>query len=276
MFGIQFGQTGFAALQLESLQVRRGLGHGVLIGTIRLHNRAPSAPRLPSQIHFSGEVRNAAGDHVAEVRPVSLRWWADRPDDTVYLYVPVSFRALSMLTDARRSTHEAVQLTFALTINLDGRDEWQTQSLELPHRTAASDWLSILEQSRHTSFHVVEVPLEGERVPGGLKPATERFRAAMRHLELCQWDDAIAECRQVIEDLSEPIGAAEVPPPWGQYADQQKARWTFAERCASIRALLRHATHEAHHGGSAFSPTQARYIVDLTAVALKFYGQQLR
>jgi hypothetical protein len=275
MYGIQFNQTVFAALRLESLQVRRGLGHAVLIGTLRAHNQTPTAQKLPHVLHVSGEIRTSAGDHVAEIRPVSLRWWPNRSDDTLYLYAPVSFHALSLLTEARKNTNEPVQLTFALTVNLEGREDWSTQPVELMLRVPASDWLSILEQSRHTSFHVVEVPLEGMPVPVGLKAASDRYRAAIRHLELCQWDDAIAECRQVIEDLAVPIGPAEVSPPWAQYADQQKAGWTFTERCAAIRAILRHATHEAHHGGNQFAANQARYIVDLTGVALKFYGQQL-
>jgi len=248
-YSLQFSQTVFAALRLDTLQVRRGLGHGVLMATLRAHNQAPSAPRLPHLIHISGEIRNSAADHIAEVRPVTFRWWANRPDDTLYLHAPVSYRALSMLTDVRNSTNEAVQITFALTPNIEGREDWQTQTVEIMHRVAASDWLSLLDQSRHTSFHVVEVPLEGIPVPDGLTGASDRFRAAIRHLELCQWDDAIAECRQVIEDLGRSIGPAENMPPWAQYADQHKTGWSFTERCAAIRALLRHATHEAHHGG---------------------------
>jgi hypothetical protein len=280
MYSLQFSQTVFAALRLETLQVRRGLGHGVLMATLRAHNQAPSqapsAPRLPHLIHISGEIRNSAADHIAEIRPATFRWWANRPDDTLYLYAPVSYRALSVLTEVRKSTNEAVQITFALTANIEGGEDWQTQTVEIVHRVAASDWLSLLDQCHHTSFHVVEVPLEGVPVPGGLKGAADRFRAAIRHLDLCQWDDAIAECRQVIEDLGTAIGPAEIMPPWAQYADQQKTGWSFTERCAGIRALLRHATHEAHHRGTQFSGSQARYIVDLTGVALKFYAQQLR
>lgn len=276
MHAIHFSQTVFAALRFETLQVRRGLGHAVLLGTLRAHNQAPTAQKLPQLIHISGEIRNSAGDHVAEIRPATLRWWPNRSDDTMYLYAPTTFQSLSMLTESRKSTNEPVQLTFVLTVNLEGREDWQTHTIELQHRVPGSDWLSILEQSRHTSFHTVEVPLEGVPVPDGLKGPSDRFRAAIRHLELCQWDDAIAECRQVIEDLAGPIGPAEVSPPWAQYADQQKKEWTFTQRCAAIRAILRHATHEAHHGGNQFSANQARYIVDLTGVALKFYGQQLR
>jgi hypothetical protein len=280
MYSLQFSQMVFAALRLETLQMRRGLGHGVLMATVRAHNQAlaqaPSAPRLPHLIHVSGELRISDGDHIAEIRPATFRWWANRPDDTLYLHAPVSYRALSMLTEARKGTNEAVQITFALTLNIEGRDDWQTQTVDIMHRVPASDWLSLLDQCRHTSFYVVEVPLEGVAVPGGLKDASDRFRAAIRHLELCQWDDAIAECREVFDVLGKSIGPAEDTPPWPQYADQQKTRWSFTERCAAIRALMRHATHEAHHGGNQFSASQARYIVDLAGVALKFYAQQLR
>lgn len=276
MYGIQFLQSVFAALRMESVQVRRGLGHALLVGTVRVHNQAPTAQKLPQRIHFSGEIRTSAGDHVAEIRPVTLRWWSERADDTVYLYAPVSFQALTILTESRKGTHDGVQLTFALTVNMEGPNDWQSLPVELPHRVPASDWLSLLEQARHTSHHTVEIPLEGAPVPSGLRPASDRFRAAIRHLELCQWDDAIAECRGVIEDLAPLIGPAEVSPPWQQYADRQKEGWTFADRCAAIRAILRHATHGAHHGGHDFTAAQARYIVDLTSVALKFYGRQLR
>lgn len=275
MHGIQFDQTVFAAIRIEGLQIRRGLGHGVFQAMMRLQNRAPSAPKLPHLIHVSGEVRNSSAEHAAEIRPVTLRWRPDCAEDTVYISALTTFRTLSMITDSRRGASEAVQLVFLLNLEFQSRDDVQTTTLEIPHRVAASDWLTLLEQVRHTSFHVIEVPLEGVPVRAGLSVATERFRAAIRHLELCQWDDAIAECRQVMEALTTAIGAFETIPPWPQFSDQQKTNWTFLQRCGAIRAMIRHATHEAHHGDSRFTSGQAGYIVDLTSVALKFYGQEL-
>jgi len=162
-----------------------------------------------------------------------------------------------------------------LTIDLENKEEWEQQPVELRQRIAASDWLALLEQARHTSFNTIEVPLEGVPVPAGIKMATDRYIAAMKHLQLCQWDDAIAECRQVLEDLSNSIGATETIPPWAQYTDQHKTTWSFSQRCGAIRAMIRHATHEAHHGGRAFTAIEARYVVELTGVALKYYGQRL-
>ena len=276
MQGLQFDRTYFANMRIEQVDIRRGLGHGLLGATIRVHNSAPAAPNLPDVIHVSGEVRDRDGTHIAELRPTTLRWYANRADDTIRLVARVSFRALSTLHEARRSANEDVQITFALTTDLDGKHGWEQYPIELQQRIPGSDWLALLERARHTTYAVIELPLDGAPVPAGLVAATTRYRAALDHLRHCQWDDAIAECRQVFDDLAVAIGATETTPPWADYANQQRTTWSFAERCSAIRAIVRHATHTAHHGQATFTADEARYIVDLTGVALKHYGARLR
>jgi hypothetical protein len=233
-------------------------------------------PEIPTLLNFSGEIQNNAGEHVAEICSVPLRWYGNRPEDSVYLRAPITFVTLSLLNESRAAGAHSVQLTFALDVDMQGRKEWQRQSVELVYRFAASDWLALLEQARHTQVSTIEVCLEGPSVPAGLKAAADRYREAMRHLQLCQWDDAIADCRQVIDDMATAIGATEPAPGWAQHSDKNtREGWTFSERCGTIRNIVRHATHLAHHGQSEFTALQARYVTELTGVLLKFYSGRL-
>jgi hypothetical protein len=277
-----FNQHSFASTYLHNVQMRRGVGHAVLLANLRTHNNlsgmpAPLGPEIPLVIHFSGEIRNSAGDHVAEISPAHLRWYGNRPEDSVYLQAAVAFAALSVLNEDRKPGADNVQLTFALNVDMQGAKDWQRLTVELMHRIPASDWLALLEQARHTQASTIEVALEGPSIPAGLAISMGRYRAAIRHMQLCQWDDAIAECRQVIEDTSKAIGASESIPGWAQYGDSTKREaWTFPERCGAIRGIIRHATHLAHHGQSEFTALEARYVIELTGVLLKFYSGRLQ
>jgi hypothetical protein len=273
MSDLQFASTYFATMRVERVEARRGLGdHAVLTAIVRLQNNAPNSANLPRVVHFAGEYRTRNGEHVAEMRPTFLRWHGNRTQgDTMYLYAPVSFSTLSALNSARRTGGEDVHIDLSLAIDLDGPQGWEQQSFVIQHRIAASDWTSLLAGARHTTFAIVELPLDGEPVPAGLRPAMERYQAAKVHLQSCQWDDAISECREVLDALGTAIGATEPAPPLAAYGTNQQRNWTFEERCAAIRAIVRHSTHTAHHGQTTFSADEARYVVDMTGVILKFY-----
>lgn len=280
MSDLQFANTYFATLRVERVEARRGLGdHALLIAVVRLQNNAPTAqnaptaPGLPRVIHFTGEYRTRNNlEHVADIRPTFFRWYGNRTQgDTMFLYAPVSFSSLSAVNGSRRSGGEDVHIDLSLSIDLDGERGWEQQSLVIQHRFAASDWTSLLAGARHTTFAVIELPLDGEPVPAGLRPSMQRYQAAKVHLQGCQWDDAISECREVLDALGTAIGATEPAPPLAEYGTGQQRAWTFEERCAAIRTIVRHGTHTAHHGQTAFSADEARYVVDLTGVILKFY-----
>lgn len=276
MYPLLFDRTYFASLRIDRIDARRGVGnHGVLVVVARIQNTAPSYPNLPGIVHFSGEVSNSNSEHIAEIRACSLRWYGNRTtDETVYLYAPVSFSTLSAVNASRHGGHEDVMVKLDLGVDLDGPHGWEQQRLDVQHRVPASDWARLLASTRHTTFGVIELPLDGEPVPAGLHSCMTRYQAAKNHLQQCQWDDAIIECREVLDALNTAIGATEPAAPLAGYGTTQQRAWSFAERCAAVRVIVRHATHTAHHGQAQFSAEEARFIVDSTGVILKFYCER--
>lgn len=100
---LNFGQYSFASIYLYKVQIRRGVGHAVLLANIRTHNTISGVPEImgpeiPSLIHFSGEIRNNIGEHLAEIGPVPLRWYGNRPEDEQLELIVFSFRLVSMWT----------------------------------------------------------------------------------------------------------------------------------------------------------------------------------
>ncbi|MBX3157650.1 MAG: hypothetical protein KF773_16885 [Deltaproteobacteria bacterium] len=277
MFPLQFDRTAFSSVRVERIEARRGVGDHTLLTTIlRLQNNAPNAASLPRVIHLSGELRTRNVEHIAELRPVTVKWYANRADgDTAYLSAPVSFSTLSGLNASRRTGGDDVNIDLALVVDLDGAAGWEQHQIPLQHRIPSSDWTSLLAAARHTTLAIVELPTDGEPVPAGLRGSMQRYVAAKVHLQQCQWDDAISECREVLDALATAIGATEPAPPLGSYGTGQQRGWTFEERCAAIRAIVRHGTHTAHHGQTTFSADEARYVVDMTGVILKFYCTRL-
>jgi len=273
-----FNQTSFASTSIYNVQMRRGLDHAVLLMNFRFHNNfssmpTPLGPEMPLVIHFSGEVRNSEADHIADISSAHLRWYGNRAEDSIYLQAPISFAALSILNESRKTSADSIRLAIALNVGMQTSKDWQHQLVEFTHRIAASDWLALLEETRHTQTSTIEIPLAGSAVPSGLATAMTRYRAALQHLQLCQWDDAIAECRQVIEDVSKAVGASESSIGWPQFGDRERREaWTFSERCSALRTIIRHTTHLAHHGESNFTARDARYVVELTGVVAKFYS----
>lgn len=115
MYNLVFDRVSFSGFRLERVEARRGLGHAVLVATGRLNNKVPGAPNLPSVISFNGEIRDQAGEHVAEIRPTSIPWHADRADDMVTFSAQVSFRALERLNASRHTATADVTITYALS-----------------------------------------------------------------------------------------------------------------------------------------------------------------
>lgn len=275
---LQFGNTAFASVRVESVTANRGVGdHAVLLVTVRAQNNAPNATNVPRAVRFAGEVRTRNGEHIGEVRAGAFRWWANRAEsEALYMRAPVTFSTLSALNGSRRSAGEDVELELALTVEYEDAQAFEQHPLNVQFRIASSDWLRLLSAARHTTFAVVELPLDGEPVPPGLAASMRHYSDAKAHLQQCQWDDAIADCRQVLDELQTAIGATEPQPPLAAYGTAQQRAWDFAERCAAVRAIIRHTTHTAHHGQRNFSAEEARYVVEMTGVILKFYSARLR
>jgi len=111
-----------------------------------------------------------------------------------------------MLHEARRSTNKNMQLTFPVVPDLDGKRGWEQFPIELHQRFPGSGWYALLDHVRRMTYAVIEMVFD--RCPFPLASSRRRYVTA-RHLIVCancQWNDAVAEYRQVLDDLTVTIG----------------------------------------------------------------------
>jgi hypothetical protein len=278
---INYHRTTLAKLSMRALQGSRGLGHGRMVAAIDVHHTThlePGNVAHPRVVHFAGELHQDGSNwHLADLTPATLVWDPKSSEDTVHMGVSMSTRTLDLLNESRKTSRDDIHLSCQLRLNVDGPSGWQQMSVELRHRVSASDWLQMLAGLGHSTFAVIEVPIGGAAVPPGLAAAAQHFEYASAKLAQCDWDGAIADARQVWDEIKKAIGATEVEPAWAEF-DQPPSRtsWMFDQRLAAMRMLARHTTHGAHHGAKERTAAEARYVVGMAGQALKYYAEKLR
>ena len=188
---------------------------------------------------------------------------------SLHLYLhPGQVSALETLRDAG-------DLTFRLAMSGTAMDHQGPQHLHGDCTVAVprSRWLQTLRNAQARNVMLFEVPLPG---PGGeasnhpastIQQAEERYRNG-------DYIGCIASCRTTIEETGRRIYAETdwATPAIERLASDRKAM-TEPERRAALYAILRHYTHQAHHGPSeggesAYTRNDARFVLTLTATAL--------
>jgi len=137
-----------------------------------------------------------------------------------------------------------------------------------------SEWIKKLHEAGARNVLLLEVPLpigdvlEGwEDIASGLKRAEDQYRNGDYH-------SCIGSCRTVIQELGYFRYKIEewAGEPLRRLSSDRKGM-TKGEREAALWAVLRHYTHQAHHGPSEggvpdYSRADAHFVLSLTAAAV--------
>lgn len=147
------------------------------------------------------------------------------------------------------------------------QDTWRVQ-------VPRSEWIKKLKDARARNILLLEVPMplhpSSKRwadITSGLKKAEEQYRNGDYH-------SCIGSCRTVIQELGHHRFKKKewVAEPLTRLG-ADRSSMTKGEREAALWAVLRHYTHQAHHGPSEggvpeYTRPEAQFVLTLTAAAV--------
>ncbi|MEO9904329.1 MULTISPECIES: hypothetical protein [Alphaproteobacteria] len=167
-------------------------------------------------------------------------------------------------------------LTFELLAVGTGIDEQGRHPVQDDWRVTVprSDWINELRRAGARNVLLLEVPLPVGDMPEGWKDIAEGLQRAEDQYRNSDYHSCIGSCRTVIQELGYYRYQSEewAGEPLGRIASDRKGM-TKGEREAALWAVLRHYTHQAHHGPSEggvpdYSRAEAHFILTLTAAAV--------
>ncbi|MGE0256984.1 MAG: hypothetical protein AB7N54_20350 [Alphaproteobacteria bacterium] len=177
---------------------------------------------------------------------------------------------------AIESLRSAGDLEFELLFTGGGLDESGQRHVQEQCRIhlPRSDWIKKLGVAGARNVLLLEVPLplrppsdEWHEIDTGLHRAEEQYRGGDYH-------SCIGSCRTVMEEIGHRRFKNEkwAAEPLERLANNRSGM-TKGEREAAVWAVLRHYTHQAHHGSSEGGATtytrgEAEFVLTLTAAAV--------
>lgn len=152
---------------------------------------------------------------------------------------------------------------------------WYPQAGDLAIQISASDWVqNVLPGLGHNQARFVEITLP---TAAGLFPEAilEYYDAARRHLDLGNYREAIASCRDIRNTIEGHLGATRANPIGTVVADRLGFPADAPQRVilnTTWEALII-ATNTAHHlpGGPRLTGADARLCLYLTAILLDYF-----
>lgn len=188
------------------------------------------------------------------------------------LHLPLQPGQIAAL-EALRGTGD---LTFELLMTGTGIDQNGEQRVQEDIRVVVprSEWIKKLGDAGARNVLLLEVPLPlhpdseaWEKIATNLQRAEQQYRGGDYH-------SCVGSCRPVIEELGHLRFGDEKWPAelLGRLATNRNGM-SKAEREASLWAVLRHYTHQAHHGLSedgvaGYTRAEAQFVLTLTAAAV--------
>lgn len=159
-------------------------------------------------------------------------------------------------------------------------------SQQIHHRITRARWLHLLDELGSEVGIVLRVPspltdatfasddIADKAIAASLSQATARLRQAREELRDHRWEDCVATCRKVLENLdhlTKPQKPRDLP-------SDLKAR-TQAQRWAAIYHAVTNLTHGAHHDDDTtvqfvWSRADAEPILATTASLLAHYARE--
>ena len=166
-------------------------------------------------------------------------------------------------------------LTFQLSLSGTAIDRHPPQYLNGDYTLAVprSDWLEKLRNAGARNVLLLELPLPLKRDSEDHTPiSSDLIRAENRYRD-GDYHGCINSCRTAIEEAALCLFGKHELPAALDLLGSKRADMTKYERCAALYAVLRHYTHQAHHGPSdggvsGYTRSDAHFILALTAAAV--------
>lgn len=175
--------------------------------------------------------------------------------------------------EALRGTGDLVFELLALGIGTDENGDQHVQGdWRIP--VARSDWIKILRDAGARNVMLLEIPLplesiadEWHEIAAGLQRAEAQYHNGDYH-------SCIGSCRTVMQELGQyKYREREWASGYIDRLTSDRKGMSKSEREGALFAILRHYTHQAHHGPSeggvpAYTRAEAQFVLSLTAATV--------
>lgn len=172
-----------------------------------------------------------------------------------------------------RGTGDLTFELLAVGMGTDENGEHQVQD-EWRVTVPRSEWIEKLRSAGARNILLMEVPLPLPPFAGDWKDIAEKLQRAEDQYRNGDYHSCIASCRTVIQELghlrfNRKEWAGE---PLNRLGNDRNTM-SKNEREAALWAVLRHYTHQAHHGSSEggvpdYSRAEAQFVLSLTAASV--------
>ena len=275
--GITIGSWEIADVRVQGVTLHRIIGGFDLVFGLYLNVRSHGGgARRASIIGARVTVKPSEGE------PQALGFArSERPFEVVSSpYVSTSTPDLHLYLQpgqlaALEALRETGDLSFDLLASGTGTDEHGEQHVQghWHSRVSRSDWIQQLRIAGARNVVLLEVPIPFEGVTDGWKNVAAGLRRAEEQYRSGDYPSCISSCRTAMEELGMyKYGNRKWAKEALQRLGSRPREMSKEERAAALCAVLRHYTHQAHHGPSeggvsAYTRADAQFVISVTAAA---------
>lgn len=212
---------------------------------------------------------------IVDTRPTAIRSQHN-------FYIDLDGRQIEIVEDLRKGG----DLSFWLTISgiVDGchGPHQVTDQSFVPLLVNQKAWIDVLKRMGYGQFVLFEIPVPSSEASKELGKALTCLEKAREHFWRGHYDEAVANCRKALEELTNGLGDQEkLEESKKLYSGTREIRegMPIESRFLLIREAVRHSTHLAVHAGqstngTAFDRKDATFVLSTTAIILSRYLMQ--
>lgn len=151
----------------------------------------------------------------------------------------------------------------------------------VPLHVNQKTWIDVLKQMEYGQFMLFEIPVPSPEASKELGQALTYLEKAREHFWRGHYDEAVANCRKTLEELTNGLGdKTELEKSKQSYLNSELRKGMPIEsRFLFLRDVTQHITHPAAHAGqstdgAAFDRKDATFVLSATAIILFRYLTQ--
>jgi hypothetical protein len=275
---IQHEGEHFGTVSVKGLSGRQSLVGATLVFNCEIAIR----PMKSGWLTIDGMVGRVGVDRGGDLGPAwllnSFRVRAGMNDSSPFTVCVAASPAAIRAIDRLRTSHHSEDVSFILWLQMTGASQGGPVNCQavLNHATVtASEWFRVLKEASFEVRHIIDVPVDGERMNGGpLKTAAEHYRRAIVQWTKGSHVQVLGECRKVMEALRDDLGLK--PGGVAEWNPTEKTAWSLTDRIEYARAAVYEILHLAAHSGSSNDPRAAESDLALGLVGsiLRYYADR--
>lgn len=195
-------------------------------------------------------------------------------------YIDLGAAQIEIIENLRRGGDLWFALIISGVVDVDGHHDPHevTNRLHVELHVNQKTWIDVLKQMEYGQFMLFEIPVPSPEASKELGQALTYLEKAREHFWRGHYDEAVANCRKTLEELTNGLGdKTELEKSKQSYLNRElREGMSIESRFLFLREVARHITHPAAHAGQstngpAFDRKDATFVISATAIILSRY-----